>query len=403
LETCCDILGIIRIVLINTLLSGILVRFLFICWTIRNRYKFNNKLLAIFSYLRFSVVLMLNSEDKLRPAEKIIGLYTLLLYSPKPWSLQRLRKAFNCSASTMLRLIEQLEGSNYGKIIKNKVGRESVYEIDKTDLKLPVMSFSAEAIGYLVMCRDISRPVLPQPIQKTLGTALTQLTALTQEASEGFSRSFARAWFKGIIDYSDFSEQFDILVKATRDEIICDLQYLKDLNGTIKDFIFAPKELVVYHETLYFRGWSLDSKLRQRFDLPTTLCLHRIKNVTVRDKSSKRLPELPPFEDSTFGIIDETLFQAVVKFDSEVALWISERHWSSDQTIERLEDGGILLTLTAKSQMEFQNWLLSFGRQAEVISPNWLRKEMAKEVEKLNLIYNSSAASSGSSGFQANN
>ena len=41
--------------------------------------------------------------------EKILGLYTLLLMSSRPWSLSMLAKKFDCSKPTMIRLLARIE------------------------------------------------------------------------------------------------------------------------------------------------------------------------------------------------------------------------------------------------------------------------------------------------------
>ncbi|MBQ7585529.1 MAG: HTH domain-containing protein, partial [Desulfovibrionaceae bacterium] len=54
------------------------------------------------------------SESK--PGEKLLTLYTLLLVEyPNLISLGELAQKLNCSKQTILRLIDQLESSNYCK------------------------------------------------------------------------------------------------------------------------------------------------------------------------------------------------------------------------------------------------------------------------------------------------
>jgi predicted DNA-binding transcriptional regulator YafY len=76
-----------------------------------------------------------------------------------------------------------------------------------------------------------------------------------------------------------------------------------------------------------------------------------------------------------------------VLFNPEVAKWVSERKWSNDQVIKWNDDGKMFLTMTCSSYTEITSWVLSFGSKAEVLSPDWLRKDLAQESKQLALLY----------------
>lgn len=114
--------------------------------------------------------------DDARPAEKIVSLYSLLLFSGRKWSLKELSEKLNSSKTSVLRLIDQLEGARYGKIIKSKEGRESFYEIDRPS-GLPRISLDNEGLQQLALCRDFIWHLLPQSIRKSLSATLALASA----------------------------------------------------------------------------------------------------------------------------------------------------------------------------------------------------------------------------------
>jgi len=75
--------------------------------------------------------------------------------------------------------------------------------------------------------------------------------------------------------------------------------------------------------------------------------------------------------------------EVVVKFDARIAPLIKEVDWHPTQRIEDLADGSILYTATVPETKEISLWILSYGHQAEVMSPESLRIEMAAEAEKM--------------------
>jgi predicted DNA-binding transcriptional regulator YafY len=75
--------------------------------------------------------------------------------------------------------------------------------------------------------------------------------------------------------------------------------------------------------------------------------------------------------------------EVVVKFDARIAPLIKEVDWHPTQRIEDLPDGSILYTVTVAETKEISLWILSYGYEAEVISPERLRREIAAAAEKM--------------------
>ena len=66
-----------------------------------------------------------------RPAEKMLSLYTLLLTSSQPVRLTELSRLLNCAKQSVTRLIDQLESSHFGKIVRHQLGRQVAYSLDR--------------------------------------------------------------------------------------------------------------------------------------------------------------------------------------------------------------------------------------------------------------------------------
>ena len=75
--------------------------------------------------------------------------------------------------------------------------------------------------------------------------------------------------------------------------------------------------------------------------------------------------------------------EVVVKFDPRIAPLIKEVDWHPTQRIENLSDGSILYTVTVSGTKEISFWILSYGQEAEVLSPESLRDELAAVAEKM--------------------
>jgi predicted DNA-binding transcriptional regulator YafY len=66
-----------------------------------------------------------------------------------------------------------------------------------------------------------------------------------------------------------------------------------------------------------------------------------------------------------------------------MAAWIIGGHWHPTQKIEKSADGSALFTVTVAGWEEMLYWILSFGADAEVISPDAMREAVAKTAQAM--------------------
>jgi predicted DNA-binding transcriptional regulator YafY len=69
-----------------------------------------------------------------------------------------------------------------------------------------------------------------------------------------------------------------------------------------------------------------------------------------------------------------------IRFDQEIAGWVTERQWHLQQKLTRLQTGEIELEFPANGLFEVQRWVLSWGRQARVLAPPELVQMVNEEV-----------------------
>lgn len=72
-----------------------------------------------------------------------------------------------------------------------------------------------------------------------------------------------------------------------------------------------------------------------------------------------------------------------VKFSSQVARYIKERTWAPNQRIvEDAEDGSLTLEMETSGWLDVKRWVLSYGKDAEVLEPAKMREEIAEELKQ---------------------
>lgn len=324
-----------------------------------------------------------------KPAEKLLSLFTTLLFNKREYSLSELAKLLGCSKQSVSRLITQMEGAQYGKIDKRKDGKKVVFTLQRPK-RLPAVSLDAEGLAQLVLCRDFLTNLLPQTmqarIQKSLETAVSYLPDDSQYMPESVGASLG----KGRINYEPFQDYLETITWAIRENRVCLVKYKKSINREEREFDYAPKRLVAYREGIFVLGYVVTDRgaVKPRHDGPTPLALHRLTDCILTRRTSERVPGVPPPTQEALGIMDKgTPFEVVVKFAPSAATYVAERQWSAKQQLTRCADGSIVLRVQAANEPECLSWVLGFGTAAELLEPAWLREKIAQTVAGMAGLY----------------
>lgn len=322
----------------------------------------------------------------MNPSERLLLLYSILLFYGKAISLKELACRLECSKQTILRDIDKLESSRLGKLICEKHNRECFYRLDRPKC-LPKVALDVEGIQQLSLCRAFLMHLLPKDMRDQTEKTLRHATAYLQEGSQTdhIGVEGSKAVFKGGINYTPLEETLDVLINAINEHRVCRVCYCAAAHGEKKTYCFAPKGLIAYHEALYVRGWVVldKGKVIQKYDQPTDLAVHRMIKVRSTTRRSDSLPDIACDDGIKFGLIQGDSFKVKIWFDVSAATYITERIWSIDQSIVRHHDGSLTLTMTSQSKVEVISWVLSFGDAAELLSPVWLRNEVIETVKNM--------------------
>ena len=111
----------------------------------------------------------------------------------------------------------------------------------------------------------------------------------------------------------------------------------------------------------------------------------RIKMLHLTEEKFE-IPEDFRFEEfigRSFGVFQGEPVHVRVRFSPDVAGYIKEKIWLSDQKIEALDDGSIIFEADVSGTDEIRFWIMSWGSKAEVIEPESLRQEIQEEAEAL--------------------
>jgi predicted DNA-binding transcriptional regulator YafY len=153
----------------------------------------------------------------------------------------------------------------------------------------------------------------------------------------------------------------------------------------------ATEQLILpLHLLCYMGSWHIIAFCTLRNEL-RGFALSRIRsieassdNVTLPDN----MPSLKEYMRQNFGLISVgKSIEVCLKFAPDVSSWISEQIWHKKQAVSIDNNGNLFLKIPVADFREIRREILKFGSSVEVLSPDSLRDEIKKEIEKMSAVY----------------
>jgi predicted DNA-binding transcriptional regulator YafY len=167
-------------------------------------------------------------------------------------------------------------------------------------------------------------------------------------------------------------EKLRTIFRAISDRQVCHVSYEAISTGQVKSYDIHP--LAVFEND---GGIYLYVVVPYYGDI-RLLAFERIRAIETVDGTfefpldfdiEKRLAD-------PFGIVQGDEFEARIWFSAEQAPYIREKKWPSHYRIEERANGEIILHLTTCGEYELTRWILSYGADAVVLEPEWLRESI---------------------------
>jgi hypothetical protein len=116
------------------------------------------------------------------------------------------------------------------------------------------------------------------------------------------------------------------------------------------------------NNALYILGATLVQKTRE-IKHYNNFAIHRIAGVVLTDvKFDIAMPEIGP---NTFGLPWHEPKTFRIRFaPGKASDYVRERIWADHQKLLEMDNGGIILELTTRSEPELMSWVKSFGLEA---------------------------------------
>ena len=253
------------------------------------------------------------------------------------------------------------------------------YYFTKPMTELPLFQLTeAELVSVFVAQRALEA-YKGTAFEQPLRTAFQKLQAATGSAniSVSWEDLDSAISFRQFGAYLPDATIFSELAKAIQNREVVEYGYKKLDAKAFEKRTVEPWHLACVSGQWYLLGYDRNRKARRIF------VLARMQKVSrTNQKLSNPRPgegEIQRLFRNSFQIWQSEnaeLEQIVLRFSGQAAQLVRERNWHASQQIQELADGNLELSLTLNSLEEIIPWILSWGKNCEVVRPAKLRKKV---------------------------
>lgn len=148
------------------------------------------------------------------------------------------------------------------------------------------------------------------------------------------------------------------------------INYRNRRNGKVNERLVHPYGFLFGH-----RNYLVAFHEHPKANAITLFSLTNIEGTTVLDDYFERDPnfKLADFAARSFGVYQEEPFEVIWKFSPEAASTAAEFDFHPTQSMETTEDGSLIVTFRAGSDLEMAWHLYLWGDKVEVLAPDRLK------------------------------
>jgi len=170
---------------------------------------------------------------------------------------------------------------------------------------------------------------------------------------------------------------FSELAKSIQNKEVVEFGYKKLDSKAFEKRTVEPWHLACVSGQWYLLGYDRNRKARRIFVLArmqkVARAAHQFSNPSPGEGEIQRL-----FRNSfqIWQSENAELERITLRFSGRAAQLVRERNWHCSQQIQELADGSLELSLALNSLEEIIPWILSWGKDCEVVRPAQLRKRV---------------------------
>ncbi len=303
-----------------------------------------------------------------------------LCVSQTGWTIAELAAELEVNAKTIRRDIAVFRDAGFPvEDVRGASGSKS-YRIP-AGARVPGLSFAFDEALALYLGRRYLQPLAGTFVWTAADSAFRKIEATLGRPALKYLDRVAAAFHEtsfGASNYAPHAETIDNLLIGIEDHKVVFITYQSQRSTEPVTYDVHPYGLARYRDTLYLLGYKPEDNAFR------TWKVNRIESAQVDSMPFTRRPDFDAAQylQGSLGIYHGTGdVKVAIRFSAEVARYVQESQWHDSQQCDPQRDGSVLVHLTLSGTKELKAWVLGFGRHAEVLEPEELRRELCRELQ----------------------
>jgi len=249
---------------------------------------------------------------------------------------------------------------------------------------LPTLNFTADEYKLLSLRLDCCA-FKRDDLQKKAKSLLTKIDAVVDPKMRIFTNSLSGSCIihcRKSYQQKHISTFAQVLDKAIQNNYKIKL-FCESMKDGTTERIIHPYSLVFRNHSWYLLGFS---ELDNDFGL---FNLNQLKRITLLDVSFKRDLNfsVEKFFENKWEISRGKLYNVQLRFKGESANQILSFQHQPKEKVTKQKDGSVIYYITVEGLEEIARWILSFGKEAEVLKPKELRERIFRMGKDITVLY----------------
>jgi predicted DNA-binding transcriptional regulator YafY len=180
-------------------------------------------------------------------------------------------------------------------------------------------------------------------------------------------------------NYQQYKNTVDLITQAIDKTRTAQIRYFSASRNTTGRREVDPYRLWYASGGLYLIAYDYLRKDVRMF------AVERIRAITLTDHPYQ-MPlgfDVEEYVQDALMIMRGRRIDVELLFSKKVAAWVKDKLWHASQETFPMKDGRLRITLKVADTDELVGWILSFGSQVRVISPDSLRVKAREEAKKV--------------------
>ncbi|QEN09558.1 WYL domain-containing protein [Oceanispirochaeta crateris] len=319
-----------------------------------------------------------------------------LLSRPGGISVKELQLELDLSRRSIYRLFTSMEELGYPLVDRPLNGKTKSwglmedYVTSRPSGRVPRLSLDTSETMILYQILSRQTPLYESGMKRTISSLRNRLEQFYIENSgkekvEQFRNIFLS--MPGQYKHLKGKEKiYETLLEAALNKRVCLGVYRSFRQQENKEILFS---------VLCFFEWNYGIYCfikRQEDDEVRTMAVERFISAKLTEFPSPEVKDFYPEDllENAWALTINDPLDVKIHFSSAAAPYIREREWNRSQKISLQMDGSLILTLRTSGRRDIKSWVQSFGKDAVLLEPDDLKKEIEKELEDQLISYRES-------------